>query len=204
MKEFWNQRYNQEAYAYGKAPNIYFKKVLSSLEPGKILLPAEGEGRNAVFAASLGWEVYAYDFSEIAFQKATQLAQEKKVTINYQIASLSELDFSPEFFDAIALIYVHFPDTVRTSNHCKLLEMVKKGGAVFMEAFSSNHPFYQKQNPAVGGPKMPDQLYNITKLKNDFESLQTINLSEEIVHLKEGQYHNGNASVIRFFGKKPF
>jgi len=29
--------------------------------PGKVLFPAEGEGRNAVHAAMLGWEVHAFD-----------------------------------------------------------------------------------------------------------------------------------------------
>ena len=66
MKEFWNARYNTESYAYGKNPNQYFKDQIGLLPPGKILLAAEGEGRNAVYAASLGWDVFAYDFSEKA------------------------------------------------------------------------------------------------------------------------------------------
>lgn len=53
MKEFWDARYAQETYVYGKEPNNYFKRTLNSLKPGKILLAAEGEGRNAVYAASL-------------------------------------------------------------------------------------------------------------------------------------------------------
>tara|TARA_X000000950_G_scaffold260222_1_gene329392 strand:+ start:219 stop:527 length:309 start_codon:yes stop_codon:yes gene_type:complete len=87
MKEFWDARYAQETYVYGKEPNNYFKKTLNLLKPGKILLPAEGEGRNAVHAASLGWEVFAYDFSEFAYKKAMKLAREKEVSINYQIGS---------------------------------------------------------------------------------------------------------------------
>ncbi|MDA0985112.1 MAG: hypothetical protein O3C56_04825 [Bacteroidetes bacterium] len=54
MKDFWNERYASTEYVYGKEPNQYFKQILCSLSPGKILLPAEGEGRNAVYAASLG------------------------------------------------------------------------------------------------------------------------------------------------------
>ena len=60
-----------------KEPNAYFKKIIDTLFPGKILLAAEGEGRNAVYAASLGWDVYAYDFSEMAYKKAMKLAAEK-------------------------------------------------------------------------------------------------------------------------------
>ena len=101
MKEFWNARYNTESYAYGKNPNQYFKDQIGLLPPGKKLLAAEGEGRNAVYAASLGWDVFAYDFSEKAYQRAMALAREKQVEINYQIASLSDLTFADTFFDVI-------------------------------------------------------------------------------------------------------
>lgn len=61
MKEFWNQRFSQDEYVYGTEPNEYLKEKLSLLLGGDILLPAEGEGRNAVFAAKTGWKVTAFD-----------------------------------------------------------------------------------------------------------------------------------------------
>ncbi|HRN48956.1 MAG TPA: hypothetical protein PKW69_13045, partial [Niabella sp.] len=61
MKEFWNDRYSREEYSYGQLPNEFLKETLQKLKPGKILFPAEGEGRNAVFAASLGWHADAFD-----------------------------------------------------------------------------------------------------------------------------------------------
>lgn len=202
MKDFWNQRYAQKAYAYGKEPNAYFKQTLQDIAPGKILLAAEGEGRNAVYAATLGWEVYAYDFSEMAYQKAMSLAEEKKVKIHYQVASLSELDFSEEFFDAIGLIYVHFPDSIRETNHHQLEKLLAPKGNIILEAFSKNHPHYQRLNPKVGGPKMPSQLYDIAGLSGDFENLKMLHLQEEIITLSEGSYHVGQTSVVRMHGIK--
>ena len=197
MKEFWNARYNTESYAYGKNPNQYFKDQIDLLPPGKILLAAEGEGRNAVYAASLGWDVFAYDFSEKAYQKAMALAQEKQVEINYQIASLSDLTFADAFFDVVGLIYVHFPDSIRTSNHQKLASLLKKRGTVIMEAFSTNHPYYQKINPDVGGPKITSQLYSEEKLRTDFEGFKFAQLKEEKITLAEGAFHNGTTTVLR-------
>ena len=46
------------------------RDILRQEKPGRILLAGEGEGRNAVYAASLGWEVYAFDFSMVAKKKA--------------------------------------------------------------------------------------------------------------------------------------
>ncbi|MET4140775.1 hypothetical protein [Pedobacter sp. UYP1] len=52
----WNNRYQEEHYAYGKGPNLFFKEWLYKIEPGSMLMPADGEGRNGVFAAQLGWK----------------------------------------------------------------------------------------------------------------------------------------------------
>jgi hypothetical protein len=55
MNEFWNQRYAENETVYGKKPNAYFKLKFDALNHvGTILLPAEGEGRNAIYAASKG------------------------------------------------------------------------------------------------------------------------------------------------------
>ena len=74
MKQFWDNRYAQEKWAYGKEPNTYIKEKLSLFKTGKVLFPAEGEGRNAVYAAKLGWEVSAFDYSFKGKEKADRLA----------------------------------------------------------------------------------------------------------------------------------
>ena len=83
----WNKRYAQKEYFYGKQPNEFFRKQLLKFPPGRILLPAEGEGRNAVFAALSGWDVVAFDTSTEAKKKAEKLAKENKVQISYSIIS---------------------------------------------------------------------------------------------------------------------
>lgn len=75
MQDFWNERYNREEYVYGEAPNEYFRQQLQTLTPGSILMPLEGEGRNGVYAAGLGWQVDAFDMSTEGKRKALQLAK---------------------------------------------------------------------------------------------------------------------------------
>ena len=60
----WNERYGQKAYAFGTEPNVFLKEQLDELNPGSILFAAEGEGRNAIYAAANGWEAHAFDISE--------------------------------------------------------------------------------------------------------------------------------------------
>lgn len=201
MKSFWEQRYGQKEYAYGTEPNQYFKEALDTLTPGKILMAAEGEGRNAVYAATQGWEVVAYDWIENAQRKAHKLASKYGVQIEYHLASLNELHFQEHTFDALALIYVHFPKQIRLQNHQKLYQWLKPGGHLIIEAFSKSHLSFSKKNPAVGGPKELSQLYSLD-VGEDFENSSIIKLTEDKIQLNEGIYHQGQAQVIRLFASK--
>src|SRR5680860_1842183 len=88
MDDFWNERYGIEEYVYGTEPNQFYKELLKKLSPGKILFPAEGEGRNAVFAAQNGWDVTAFDSSTEGKKKAEKLAAAKGVSVKYIICLL--------------------------------------------------------------------------------------------------------------------
>lgn len=198
----WNTRFGKEEYAYGTEPNQYLKEKLENLEPGSILFPAEGEGRNAVYAAQLGWEVSAFDISEAGKQKALKLAGQKQVSIDYKIGELSKLGYQVEQFDAIALIYAHFPPNIRRGYHKLLHTYLKKGGTIIFEGFSKAHLEYKKNNPKVGGPGNLDSLFSIEELKADFNDYEILELKQTTVELNEGNYHVGTGSVIRFLGKK--
>ena len=92
--DFWNERYSSDEYVYGTEPNQFFKEQIQKINPsGRLLLPGEGEGRNAVFAAKLGWNVDAFDQSSVAKMKAETLAKLNNVKINYSNVDLGKLKF---------------------------------------------------------------------------------------------------------------
>ncbi|PIF46317.1 2-polyprenyl-3-methyl-5-hydroxy-6-metoxy-1,4-benzoquinol methylase [Chryseobacterium sp. 52] len=200
--ERWNDRYSSEEFAYGTEPNNYLKEQLKKLEAGSILFPAEGEGRNAVFAATKGWNVSAFDISSEGKSKALQLAENYNVTIDYQVGELQALNFQVEQFDAVALIYAHFPAEIKSSIHKMLDLYLRKGGIMIFEAFSKNHLEYVLKNEKVGGPKDIGSLFSIDEIKADFPDYDIIELEEKEIELSEGLFHNGTGSVIRFVGKK--
>lgn len=200
--ERWNERYSNEAYAYGQDPNDFLKQELKKISPAKILFPAEGEGRNALFAASLGWEVSAFDIAQEGKNKAMKLAQERGLKIDYQVGNLSELNYEPAQFDAIALIYAHFPAAIKSDLHIALSKLLKPGGVIVFEAFSKSHIEYNSKNEKVGGPKELDMLFSIDEIQNDFSNYEVILLDEKEIELQEGLFHNGTGSVIRFVGRK--
>lgn len=200
--ERWNDRYSNAAFAYGEEPNNFFKEQIEKLNPGTILFPAEGEGRNAVYAAKLGWEAAAFDISEEGKNKALKLAEANNVTIDYKVGELETLNYQPEQFDAIALIYAHFPAEIKSALHRMLESYLRKGGNIIFEAFSKKHLEYLAVNDKVGGPKDIESLFSIEEIKADFSNYEIIQLEEKEIELNEGLFHNGKGSVIRFIGKK--
>ncbi len=198
----WNNRYKAEEFAYGVEPNNYLKKQLNQLTVGSILFPAEGEGRNAVYAAILGWKVYAFDISIEGRNKALRLAERKRVEIDYQIGELKELNYIDNQFDAIALIYAHFPAEIKSRVHRELDQYLRKGGMIIFEAFSKRHLEYLAVDDRVGGPKDIESLFSEAEIMADFNNYEVIELREEEIELNEGSVHVGKGSVIRFVGKK--
>lgn len=194
----WDERYSSYVTVYGDEPNAFFKEHISKLPKGKLLLPAEGEGRNAVFAATLGWNVDAFDYSEAARNKAMARALEKNVHLHYTTGDISEIILPSETYDAVGLIYFHLPPERRRDFHRRIVQALKKGGHLILEAFSKE----QIKNIS-GGPKDPQLLYDRKELINDLEGL-TLNLAvEERVRLNEGPFHQGKADVIRILATKP-
>ena len=198
----WNDRYSTDEFAYGEQPNNYLKEQLVQLDTGTILFPAEGEGRNAVFAAKLGWKVSAFDISIEGKNKALQLAENNNVSIDYQVGELQELDYKAEQFDAIALIYAHFPSAIKSTYHKILSNYLRKGGLLIFEAFSKKHLDYLAKDEKVGGPKEIDMLFSIEEIRTDFENYEVLALEEKEIELNEGLFHNGLGSVIRFVGRR--
>jgi len=197
MKEFWNERYSTEEYVYGREPNTFFREQLMQLQPGKILLPGEGEGRNAVFAASLGWEVHAFDVSDAGQIKAHRLAGETGVTIQYTLAPYLQFDNQGVLYDAIGLFFTHQPAEMRKEFHARLLTMLAPGGTLIMEKFHK-----EQVHRNTGGPGNVDFLVDEAEVREDFGSLDVAVLHQMVRPLDEGPFHQGEAVVLQFMGKK--
>lgn len=197
MNDFWNERFGVEEYVYGTEPNQFYKELLKKLSPGKILFPAEGEGRNAVFAAQNGWDVTAFDSSTEGKKKAEKLAAAKGVSVKYIIGNYENIQFQPEEFDCIVLTFAHMHPLKRKKYHKKLTSFLKPGGVLILEGFSKN-----QINNNTGGPRNIEMLFSKKEMQHDFYNFPTIEITETDTTLNEGPFHQGTASVIQIFGVK--
>lgn len=192
MKEIWEARYAEKEYIYGTKPNNFFKEFIDNNKAGKILLPAEGEGRNAVYAASKGWDVVAFDQSEQAKVKALQLAKENNTKINYLISDIFDFEYQSESFDAIGFIYLHLPTKLKMLAFRKMFKFLKPNGKVLMEVFHK-----EQLSNLSGGPKIEDLLYDLDEIEEIFYPLNFVKAGKFTVSLDEGKLHQGIAEVIR-------
>ena len=135
---FWDERYSSHEYVYGIDPNEFFKQQIKNILPGKLLLPGEGEGRNAVYAAKHGWLVEAFDQSTNAQIKALNLAKKNNVNINYSVIDLKKLTPAENYYNAAAIIFVHFDSEERSVFHQSIIDSLKPGGKLILEVFSKN------------------------------------------------------------------
>lgn len=195
--EFWNDRYGQVEFAYGTEPNLFLQEVLPSLPNGQILFPAEGEGRNVVWAARQGWVADAFDFSEAGQQKAFRLAQKHETHIHYEVADLLTFETTKRY-DALALIFVHLSPEDRQTMFGQLLPLLKPGGTLILEGF---HPL-QIGKPS-GGPNQVTFCYTEEELRKFLsDSFIIQQLTNQSVSLTEGTYHNGSAHTVRLIATR--
>jgi len=195
--EFWNERYADPEYAYGTEPSDFLREQLSLCTPGSILFPAEGEGRNAVHAARQGWNVTAFDQSVEGRRKALSLAARHNVLIDYRTDSLENFPYTSFSFDAVASIFVHLPPSFRPAFHRSLIDALRPGGTIVIEAFSKEQLQYTS-----GGPKDALQLYSVDELYEDLKGLDIITLEQQAVQLNEGVFDSGPASVVGWVARK--
>lgn len=197
LKQFWNQRFGAAEYVYGKEPNAFFKSVIDNMTPGRIFIPGAGEGRDAVYAAAKGWDVYCADTSDAGRDKAMKLAAEKKVGIRYEIMDINDAVYPDAYFDAVASVFFHLPEKTRLRFYQGARKWLKPGGLFMMEAFTPKQLQYRS-----GGPKDADMLVDTEQLTKELVGFDTILLKESEVLLDEGTHHQGMGSVLDFTGRK--
>ena len=192
----WNQRYAGDEFAYGTEPNSFLVQNAKILI-GPVLSLAEGEGRNAVFLASLGLDVLGVDGSEAGLAKAQKLAASRGLAIRTEVADLATYEPPANFFGAVVSISAHLPSDIRKRLHRLVERSLKPGGIMLLEAYTK-----AQVTRNTGGPKDPDMLMARVEIEKEFPNCETI-LSREIEReVIEGQFHTGLASVVQFIAKK--
>jgi len=194
MKEFWEERYGEEGYAYGTVANEFLMSQQHRFSAGmKALAVGDGEGRNGVWLAEQGLEVLSVDYSVTGMEKARQLAASRNVRLTTECVDLTQWQWPVNEYDLVVAIFIHFSSEQRPQLHRKMLAALKPGGLIIMEAYDKGQLNYK-----TGGPPVEDMLYSDALLREDFAAAELLHAEHAIVELHEGKYHNGMSSLLRW------
>ena len=127
--------------AFTTEPSAFLVSSIKDVKPGKALDVATGQGRNAVYLATKGWDVTGFDISEEGLKAANENAAKAGVVITTLKARLEDFDYGTARWDLICFIYVPTELTVDSKFIARIRTALKPGGLVlFTRKFRSLPP----------------------------------------------------------------
>lgn len=197
--DFWNERYQAQDYIFGVNPNDFIRAVTPlAAQDETAFAPADGEGRNGVYLAQLGYDVSSVDVSNLAVDKAMALAAQHDVQINANVGDVFTHPLTDGQYDVVIVCFMHFMPEDHTAFMNRMQDCVKPGGLFIMEGYTVD------QIPLTsGGPKNPDMMMSREQLAREFASFDILLLQETRRQLSEGARHDGEAATVQLLARKP-
>ena len=107
--QFWNNRFAGDAYVFGTQPAAFLVDNAHYIAPqSRVLVPADGEGRNSVFLAELGHQVVATDIAKEGLVKGRKLAAARGVSVELRHLNLQGWEWPESAFDAVVAVFIQF------------------------------------------------------------------------------------------------
>jgi SAM-dependent methyltransferase len=183
--QFWDARFGETGYAYGESPNDFLRESCGQITPGDALSLCEGEGRNAVYLARLGFRVTAVDFSEVGLAKANALALKHDVTISTVLANMDNFDPGTGCWDLVLSIFAQPASRTRQRLYSQLAKCLRTNGAFVLETKADVNATAADRYPGVD------------ILKIEIAPLTVAVARERERKLDEGRYHAGLQRTVQ-------
>ena len=194
---FWNNRFAAPHFIYGETPNAFVAEMTAQIPAGPVLCLAEGEGRNAVHLATLGYRVTAVDQSEAGLAKARRLAAARGVEIETVLADLGNFIIKPGVWSGIVATFAHLPPAIRRQVHAQAADGLRPGGVVILEAYTPAQLAFD-----TGGPKSPELLMTLVGLREELAGLEFVIGREIEREVIEGDGHTGRGAVVQILARR--
>lgn len=145
-KTLWDSFYKHKVSAFGNQPISILKEFISSIPVGRALVPAMGEGRNAIYLAKKGFNVEGIDISEVAVQQALSDAKAQHVNMKATVKDLKQAKFADQTYDLIVVSLYYDRDFI-----LRIKNSLKKGGWFII--------YNKLTNPKHARSDSPDDFY---------------------------------------------
>lgn len=152
----WDERYRTAGFVWTTEPNMFLGPEVDGLTPGRALDLACGEGRNAVWLATQGWDATGVDFSAAGLAKAGELAASAGVADRCRWVCADATTYEPDdAYDLVAVFYLQLPADARRAAMTVAARAMAPGATMVVVAHDTDN-----LTAGVGGPPDPAVLYS--------------------------------------------
>jgi SAM-dependent methyltransferase len=160
----WDEKYRSAERLWSVTPNIFVADRLRYATPGRGLDLAGGEGRNAIWLSSLGWQMTVVDFSQVAVARGAEQSDD----VEFIVADV--LEWEPEgTFDLILIVYLHLLPADFEKVVLRATDWLSPGGEVFLIGHDVTNT-----TDGWGGPQYPEILWNLADLLGWLDGLTVV------------------------------
>jgi SAM-dependent methyltransferase len=199
MASFWDDRYDQQDYVFGEAPNAFLaSQVVMVRGHRKALAVADGEGRNGVWLAEQGLDVLSIDASPVGLRKARELAEQHGVPLRTELVDIADYAWPEAAFDLVAAIFIQFAaPPLREQIFAGIKRSLVRGGTLIIEGYRPEQIGY-----GTGGSRQVENLYTSDMLKRAFSDFEIVHIEERDAVLAEGSGHAGMSALVDLIARK--
>lgn len=196
----WEARFAGQGYLFGEEPNQFLVRVADRLPAGgRVLCVADGEGRNGSWLAAQGFEVTAFDGSQVATEKAHVLDRARGVRVTRAVVDADGWDWETDAWDAIVAVFVQFaPPPMRERMFAGIRRGLRPGGILVIEGYTPRQLGF-----GTGGPPVAENMYTAALLRASFGDWTTHLLDEYDAVVDEGPAHSGMSALIDLVAERP-
>ena len=183
--------YTSDSPNFKLAPNAFLTEVIESVPPGRALDIAMGQGRNAVFLASIGWQTTGIDVSTAGVAAAKENARRAGVQIDAHTVGVEDFDLGTNRWDLIVLTYALVPGGVAAREFAdRVIASLASRGLLVIESFGSELGSRNRRPVDIDPQELAGSYATLEMLRSEDE--QTIPEWTDIV-----------SRVIRMAARKP-
>jgi SAM-dependent methyltransferase len=191
QREDWDRRYAEVENLWAVRPNRFLVAETEALAAGRALDLACGEGQNAIWLASLGWDVTGVDFSEVAIAKARARAERDGVDVDFICADLETYEPARDAFELVIVLYLHIQPNERRAVLDKATAALTSGGTFVLVGHD-----LRNMTEGVGGPSDPDIHVTPDEIASELPGLE-IEKAERVFRDVRGEERDAIDALVR-------
>jgi SAM-dependent methyltransferase len=181
----WDERYAAAPLVWSAGPNQFVASELGELPPGRAVDLACGEGRNAIWLATRGWDVTGVDFSAVAVDKARQLSSDVEWVVG------DALTWAGQGYDLAVLAYLQLRAHERRTAVRNAWSALVPGGHLLVVAHDSTN-----LTEGTGGPQDASVLYTAEDVLSDVEGYDVLRAERVARVVPAADEHGGEAERV--------